>query len=503
MAVPRLALGFWLLLLLQDTQAAPQASVTSPDPCATLENWFYDETSQSCCYQCPSGSVKRKACPRDPDGDCMRCGPEEYVNTSSPKPYCDACVSCTEESDLVEMSPCSLNSSRVCQCRPGLFCQTPAQHTCTRCQQHTLCQPGFGVKVRGTSTTDVTCEKCPDGTFSDQSSSTEICKPHTNCAALHKIPLRKGNATHDQVCLDPLPTSLTPSTLSVRSSNEMSNFDLKRLEMNLVTISSTLFSATTTENPSSTPEEKALAGTFPTLAKEEMTRGGQVLWGVLLTVAVLLVSMLLFWKVKVCQKQVLSLREKSHLHSIISHKFPLSISGFDPVKRSPVSVNNTPKQITFPLQSLLLCWQVMLTTESGPEEKELIGRTLPLEANNNLVSSTEKPDVSVTDVAQSNGNAPDCLIDSRVRDHTNNRIETICIMNANTVIVGPISDGSSGKNCAARGCESHAEGHENPEEELAMHYPEQETESFPGNDVMIPVEEEGKEFHHPTTATEK
>ncbi|KFO98872.1 Tumor necrosis factor receptor superfamily member 8, partial [Calypte anna] len=446
-----------------------QASVTSPHPCAMLENWFYDETSQGCCYQCPSGSVKKKACPRDPDGDCIRCGPEEYVNTSSPKPHCSACVSCAKEFDLVEKSPCSLNSSRVCQCRPGLFCQTSTQDTCTRCQQHTLCQPGFGVKLRGTSTTDVTCEKCPEGTFSDQSSSTEICKPHTNCAALHKIPLRKGNATHDQVCLDPLPTYLTPSILSMKSSNEMSNSDLERLEVNLVTISSTLFSATTTENPSSTPEEKALAGPFPTSAKEEMTRGGQVLWGVLLTVAVLLVAMLLFWKLEVCQKQVLSLKEKLFcVHP-----------------------------------ALLLSWQVMLSTESGPEEKELLDRTLPLEANNNLVSSTEKPDVSVSDVTQSNGNAPDCLVDSRVRDHTNNRIETICIMNANTVIVGPISDGSSGKNCAARGCESNAEGHENPEEELAMHYPEQETESFPGNDVMIPVEEEGKESHHPTTATEK
>ncbi|KAM9370157.1 tumor necrosis factor receptor superfamily member 8-like [Phaethornis superciliosus] len=468
MAAHSLALGLWLLLLPQDTQTAPQASLTSPHSCGRLENWFYDETSQSCCYQCPSGYVKKKACPRDPDRDCMRCGPEEYVNTSSPKPHCRACVSCTEEFDLVEKSPCSGNSSRVCECRPGLFCQTSAQHSCSRCQQHTLCQPGFGVKIRGTSTTDVTCEKCPDGTFSDQNSSTEICKPHTNCAALNKVPLSKGNATHDQVCLDPLPTYLTPSTLSVRFSNEMSNSDLKRFEVNLVTISSSLLSATATENPSSTPEEKALVGTLPTLAKEEMTRGGQVLWGVFLTVTVLLVAMLLFWKLEVCQKQVLTLKEKC----------------FDPVKICPV----------------------VLTTDSGTEEKELIDRTLPLETNNNLVSSTEKPcspELSVTDVTQSNGNAPDCLIDSRVRDHTNNRIETICIMNANTVIVGPISDGSSGKNCAARGCENNVEGHENTEEELAMHYPEQETESFPENDIMIPVEEEGKEFHHPTTATEK
>lgn len=77
--------------------------------------------------------------------------------------------------------------------------------------------------------------------------------------------------------------------------------------------------------------------------------------------------------------------------------------------------------------------------------------------------------------------------------------ENLYIMKANTVIVGS----TSGKNCAAGGCESNVDGREKVEEVLEMHYPEQETECFPGNDVMVPVEEEGKEFHHPTTATEK
>ncbi|NXG97476.1 TNR8 factor, partial [Loxia leucoptera] len=147
--------------------------------CDTLENWFYDETSQNCCYQCPSGYVKKKACPRDPAADCMTCGPEQYLNNKFKKPQCDACVSCSKELDLVEKQPCSLSSSRVCECRPGLFCQLPVVDSCSRCQQHSACRPGFGVKTRGTSTNDVTCEECPPGTFSDHSSSTDTCKPHT------------------------------------------------------------------------------------------------------------------------------------------------------------------------------------------------------------------------------------------------------------------------------------------------------------------------------------
>ncbi|NXL69980.1 TNR8 factor, partial [Leptocoma aspasia] len=147
--------------------------------CDTLENWFYDETSQNCCYQCPSGYVKKKACPRDPAEDCMTCGPDQYLNNESQKPRCDACVSCSKELDLVEKQPCSFNSSRMCECRPGLFCRLTVENTCTRCQHHSACEPGFGVKIRGTSTNDVTCEECPPGTFSDQNSSTDICKPHT------------------------------------------------------------------------------------------------------------------------------------------------------------------------------------------------------------------------------------------------------------------------------------------------------------------------------------
>ncbi|KFP77753.1 Tumor necrosis factor receptor superfamily member 8, partial [Acanthisitta chloris] len=452
-------------------------SLTSSHSCDTLESWFFDETSQRCCYQCPSGYVKKKACPQHPAEDCMTCGPEQYVN-NYPKPHCDACVSCTKVPDLVEKEPCSFNSRRVCECRPGLFCQTSVRDSCTRCQQHTACKPGFGVKVRGTSRNDVTCEECPSGTFSDRSSSTDSCKPHTNCAKLNKVALSKGNATHDEVCLDQLPTYLTPSTLSMRFSNETDNSDLRRFEESLVTIAGgEPLGATTTENPSSTPEDKSPPGTFPTSAKGEMTTGGVVLWAMVLSVAVLLGGMLLLWKWKVCKKQILVLKGKR-----------------DVVLHSP---------------HLLSClyWQkVILTTEEEPEEKELIDRTLPLETNNNLVSSTEKaysPQRSVTDLAQSTGNAPDCPVDSRVRDHTNNRIEKLYIMKADTVIVGSVSEVPSGKNCTARGCESNTEAQEDTEEELAMHYPEQETESFPGNDVMVPVEEEGKEFHHPTTATEK
>lgn len=349
-----------------------------------------------------------------------------------------------------------------------MFCQTAAKNTCMRCQRHTACKPGFGVKIRGTSETDVSCEECPPGTFSDQSSSTDVCKPHTDCAKLNKVAQGKGNATHDQVCTDQLPSYLTPDTSSIRITNETDDSDVLKRNANPVTLASILSSATT-EIPSSTPEEEALAGTSPTLAKGETTTRGLVFWAVVLSVMVLPVGMLSFWQWKVCKKRIFILKQK---RSDLVDKYA----------------------------------KITLTTDKCPEEEELTDRSLPLETNNNnLISSAEKagsPVLSLTEVTQSNGKAPDGPIDSQVRDHTNNQIGKIFIMNADTVIVG--SSKTPGiKSCTARGYETDVDIQEKMEEELSMHYPEQETEVFPGNDVMVPVEEEGKEFHHPTTATEK
>lgn len=96
-----------------------------------------------------------------------------------------------------------------------------------------------------------------------------------SCAKLNKVTLRKGNATHDQVCLDQLPTYLTPSTLSMRFSNKTKNSDLRMFKENLVTSASgDLLSVTTTENPSSTPDKKSPDVAPPTSAKGEMTTGG-------------------------------------------------------------------------------------------------------------------------------------------------------------------------------------------------------------------------------------
>uniref|UniRef100_A0A8C0IWQ5 TNFR-Cys domain-containing protein n=1 Tax=Chelonoidis abingdonii TaxID=106734 RepID=A0A8C0IWQ5_CHEAB len=404
--------------------------------------------------------------PTDPDRDCGQCEPEHFLNREQGKPHCELCVSCKPEYNLVEKVPCSFNSRRVCECQAGLFCKVAVVNSCVQCISHTVCKPGFGVLARGTSEVDVTCQECPSGTFSDRHSSTERCKPHTDCAKLNKVAVDSGNSTHDQVCMDPPPTHLTPASLSAKFSNRPKDSD--RAEP--VTSASILMSDAASDDANWTTSEavggsdtKYAAGTSPTsdIATEETAKTGEV---TALIIMVLLAGMLVVWQRKVCKRRIFTPNGKS--------EFP-----------------------------------DMLKADKESEERELLNRTPIVETNNNLVSISEKnpsPDSSLTEVIQSTGNATDYPADSRVRDHTNNRIDKIYIMKADTVIVGSISEVPVSKNCAVRGCENDAKVQENMEEnELAMHYPQQETESFPGSDVMIPVEEEGKEFHHPTTATEK
>lgn len=48
--------------------------------------------------------------------------------------------------DLVEKTPCTWNSSRVCECRPGMVCVTSATNSCARCVACPIFPPGMVTK---------------------------------------------------------------------------------------------------------------------------------------------------------------------------------------------------------------------------------------------------------------------------------------------------------------------------------------------------------------------
>lgn len=65
----------------------------------------------------------------------------------------------------------------------------------------------------GTPESDTVCKRCPEGFFSNETSSKAACLKHTNCSALgFKIAL-KGNAVRDNICQEN--TDTTPQKCGI------------------------------------------------------------------------------------------------------------------------------------------------------------------------------------------------------------------------------------------------------------------------------------------------
>lgn len=134
--------------------------------------------------------------------------------------------------------------------------------------------------------------------------------------------------------------------------------------------------------------------------------------------------------------------------------------------------------------------------DPGNEEQGLLSRPAVetcLESLRLLEASPVSNPPSPTDLPEPRG----------TMEHTNNRIENIYIMKADTVIVGTVkAEAPEGQGPAGP---AGPELEEELETDYASHYPEQETEPPLGScgDVMFSVEEEGKEDPLPTTVSEK
>ncbi|XP_054857728.1 tumor necrosis factor receptor superfamily member 8 [Eublepharis macularius] len=173
-----------------------------PQSCKDAEDRFYSKETQRCCYRCPTGFTPKTKCPTDRQSDCEKqCGPDQFLNYEELTPRCQDCLTCNSERNLVQKAPCTHNSSRVCMCKHGLYCQTSIPNTCARCSPLTTCKPGFGVKIRGTSEEDTVCEKCPPRTFSEADSSTETCQPRRVNTRPEKLAEKQENSARDQLGL--------------------------------------------------------------------------------------------------------------------------------------------------------------------------------------------------------------------------------------------------------------------------------------------------------------
>ncbi|XP_019495248.1 PREDICTED: tumor necrosis factor receptor superfamily member 8 [Hipposideros armiger] len=189
------------LLLVGALRAFPQNRAPA-DACARDPGHYYDKDAGKCCYRCPTGHFPKRPCPQG-SFDC--CDPDYYLDKNN---RCTACVSCGD--NLVEKKPCSRNSSRVCECRAGMFCLTTAANSCARCSPHSTCPTGLIVKFQGTAERDTVCELPSPGASPDCSTSPEDCEAPASGTTLHGKPILTSASSNARTTLLGRDTLFTP-----------------------------------------------------------------------------------------------------------------------------------------------------------------------------------------------------------------------------------------------------------------------------------------------------
>nr|XP_025867657.1 tumor necrosis factor receptor superfamily member 8 [Vulpes vulpes] len=380
------------------------------------------------------GLTAQQLCPQG-SSDCgKQCEPDYYLDRDG---RCKACVSCSGD-DLVEKTPCTWNSSRVCECRPGMFCATSATNSCARCITHPICPPGMVTKPQGTA----------------------------ERAAPHELPAPEA---HPACSINPddstAPTSTTASlvpTVDPQPSKERGG---------PITHAWGDPSIST-----STPVS------FSSTGKPVLVSGPVLFWMVVILVVVLgSVSFVLCHR-RACRKWI---QQKLHLC------YP--VQTFRP-KLEPADARSR--------RNLMQLEKSISVVESGLEEVGLMSSPAvdPGPDGAACLESVRLLEASPASGPPSPRDLPEPRLTS---EHTNNRIEKIYIMKADTVIVGTVrTEGPEGRSLVGP---AGPEFEEDLEVDHAPHFPEQETEPPLGScgDVMFSVEEEGKEAPLPMTVSEK
>uniref|UniRef100_A0A8C4R709 TNFR-Cys domain-containing protein n=1 Tax=Eptatretus burgeri TaxID=7764 RepID=A0A8C4R709_EPTBU len=157
-----------MLLFLCDTPAI----LTTPN----VQTSSTSSDSTECVQKrgkCPPGCFLKNK------NSCGPCTPNktytEYLNTLS---ECLMCPICDSVNRKTLQRICRTFRKTRCTCQAGWFCSKDNIDLCEQCEQHTACPLGEGVKEKGTSLKDTTCEICPENYFSDVISANDTCQPH-------------------------------------------------------------------------------------------------------------------------------------------------------------------------------------------------------------------------------------------------------------------------------------------------------------------------------------
>lgn len=460
-------------------------------------SYYPGEAARNCCYQCPSGLSPTQPCPQGPAHCQKQCDPDYYINEDG---KCTACVTCL--AGLVEKAPCSGNSPRICECQPGMYCSTPAVNSCARCSEKKV------VKFPDTAEKNTICE-LPSPGSGPNGSNPDDCKTLTSHTTPQAIPTLESPANDSARSLLPKQvtdfvnegaTKLVKVPESSSSKASRPSPDPGNAEMNMtlkLPAPGTVPDISTSENsmePASTASTLSLLVDARTSSRMQPTSplstgtpfldpGSMLFW---VAMAVLLVGsasfLLCYWKA--CRRRF---QQKFHLN-YLQQTFQPKMEQADSCPTEKLTQLQRSGSVTDPSAGHKLSPVSPPAVETGASVGTACLETLPL----------------LDDSIAGNSFAPREPPEPRVStEHTNNRIEKIYIMKADTVIVGSVKTEVPEGRAPVGSTESESEAE--LEVDHTPHYPEQETEPPLGSctEVMFSVEEGGKEDHEPTTVSEK
>ncbi|XP_021465059.2 tumor necrosis factor receptor superfamily member 1B [Oncorhynchus mykiss] len=198
-----LTVRIFLAIMVQPVENMVYTLPYTPDSDGSCRNKtaeYYNPDVNLCCSKCTSGTRRKVVCSSTSDTACEPCPSDQYSGTFNYFPKCFRCPKCSADKGLKYVQKCSSTTKTQCACQTGMYCILDQHPDCKECSSYTYCKPGHGVSVEGTAESDVECASCPNGTFSDQHSYTQICQHHTDCVSQGRDVQTYGTATTDAVC---------------------------------------------------------------------------------------------------------------------------------------------------------------------------------------------------------------------------------------------------------------------------------------------------------------
>ncbi|XP_029102893.1 tumor necrosis factor receptor superfamily member 14-like [Scleropages formosus] len=167
------------------------------DLCSGCDRAEY-EIKGECCPMCPPGTRVYKHCTRNSSTSCVPCIGPTFTDKPNGLIHCFPCTVCDKGLHLKTVKKCTATSDTVCGALEGNYCIDPYGGGCRAAQKHTTCKPGYFIKHPGTDSTDAVCEKCPENSYSVESSAS--CTPHTDCESKGLPTVKLGDSVSDSLC---------------------------------------------------------------------------------------------------------------------------------------------------------------------------------------------------------------------------------------------------------------------------------------------------------------